>query len=305
MDKIQQYSADLERIIQKTGSNKLVRVLSRPTKYLKGHGIKRLSQLNKKGYILKTKTFFDCPMQLLLPSGLDIYLYGAKTHDSEVRLTKFLINNLNSETIFFDVGAHFGYFSLLAAACNCASIYAFEASKNNFDLLQKNTAKINNIHLNYAAIYSSNGIIEFYEFPTLYAENNTTNMEQFKATSWISKNAPIQRKVNSFTLDSFIAHHQIIPSIVKIDVEGAELEVLKGLEDSLRKYPLTISLEYIFGSDGDSIYNKAYRYLIELGYEAHMIGQNGNLESIDDFNESKKELIHLSENLIFKPKRTV
>jgi FkbM family methyltransferase len=302
---MQQFDAELEKIFQLTHTNKLRRFLSRPLKYLKAFAIKQLSQRNKKGYVVEAPTFFNIPIQLLLPSGIDIYLFGAKTHDSEIRLTKFLLNHFNSNTVFFDVGAHFGYFSLLAHACKAAHIYSFEASPNNFNLLKKNTESLRNIHLTHAAIYSSIGEIEFYEFPTLYAENNTTKVEQFTASNWLSKNSPIKRLVNSLTLDSFINEHNIIPTIIKIDVEGAELEALKGLKNTLQKIPVTISMEYIFDSNQNSNYAKAFQFIKDLGYTAYLIRQDGSLENLIDIHETGLKNYLQSENIIFQPSHKV
>jgi FkbM family methyltransferase len=288
---------DLEHIQQLTKSNKLTRIISRPLKYLKGHALKQISQRTKKGYSVKIQTFFKTQMQLLLPSGLDIYLFGAKTHDSEIRLTKYLIKHLNKDSIFFDVGAHFGYFSLLAEACGCTSIYAFEASKNNFAILQENT-KNKKIHIQNTAIYSGNGEIEFYEFPTLYAENNTVKLEQFKSSDWISANQPTPLKVNGITLDSFIKEHGIVPDIIKLDVEGAELEVLKGLKESFGKYSMTICLEYIIDKNMNSSHQEAYFFLIANGFQPFLILDNGMLKAISDLSTLNNESKVVSENLI-------
>ena len=52
-----------------------------------------------------------------------------------------------------------------------------------------------------------------------------------------------------------------IPSLIKIDVEGCELEVLKGAENTIKKYTPTLLIE-IFDFDT----NEVPKYLKSLGY---------------------------------------
>lgn len=49
----------------------------------------------KKGIYVRANTFFGLPVRTLLPSGTDILLNGIKSHDSEIRLTKYLTQTLH------------------------------------------------------------------------------------------------------------------------------------------------------------------------------------------------------------------
>ena len=66
-------------------------------------------------------------------------------------------------------------------------------------------------------------------------------------------------EVECFKLDVFYSG---VPSIIKIDVEGHELQVLKGAENTIKKYTPMILVELF-----DFENNKAAKYLKSLGYD--------------------------------------
>jgi hypothetical protein len=105
--------------------------------------------LTKKEWRKKVNTFFGIPMTTALPSGTDILLNGIKSHDSEIRLSKFLTRHLKPGEIFIDVGAHHGYYSLLASSLvgEDGKVHSIEASQHSFNLLQYNTIQYNTIAL--------------------------------------------------------------------------------------------------------------------------------------------------------------
>ena len=291
---------ELEQLHRLINASKLKRICSRPIRYLKGHAYKVISSATKKGYLAQVNTLFGSKMHLLLPSGLDIYLFAAKTHDSELRLSKFLAKTLEVQHIFFDVGAHYGYYSMLAIAAGCKEVFSFEPSGNSFQILEKNTSHLKNATAVHAAVIDSERELTFYEFPILYAENNTTQADQFDHDSWTKNNPPVEVKVIGITLDAFINSKNTKPDIIKIDVEGGELEVLLGLANYLTKYSPIISLELVFGGSGFNKYQKAYDFLVDLSFQAHSIEHDGSLRKIDDLHRFIEENHVDSENIIFK-----
>ncbi len=292
------YLERLDKINKLTKSNKLRRFSTRPYRYIKGQLIRLISSRNKMSYVAQSTTFFDRDMKLLLPAGLDIYIFGTKTHSSEIRLAKYLLNHLNSHSTFIDVGAHYGYYSLLANAMSCAAIYSFEASKNTYQILKKNVVKYDDILTYNIAICDSEKEVKFYEFPTLFSENNTANIDQFKSTDWIQSNKPQIITVKGMSLDMFFQQNDIIPDFIKIDVEGGEFDTIKGLYSTLQKYSPTLSMEFIFENKSYSL--EAYNYLTSFNYIPFLILDEGQLEEILDIN-SLGNNIHLeSENIIFK-----
>jgi hypothetical protein len=112
----------------------------------------------KKEWRKKIKTFFGIYMTTALPSGTDVLLNRIKSHDSEIRLSKFLTRHLCKGQTFIDIGAHHGYYSLLAAALvgKEGKVFAIEASKKSFELLQYNTIQYNSLYCNQKTIKVQN-----------------------------------------------------------------------------------------------------------------------------------------------------
>ena len=107
----------IEKVEQVLKRSQLGRLIYSPMRYLKGHLHLRLFYArNGKEMPVRINILTGHKMKLLLPAGMDIYLFGCKTHASEIRLSKFLCKNLLPGQVFYDVGAHFGFYSLLAAA---------------------------------------------------------------------------------------------------------------------------------------------------------------------------------------------
>ena len=83
------------------------RFLSAPLKYIRGKGIEFLASNNLvSAKEVGTQLFTGQSFSVNLPSGLDLYLVGGKSHDSEIRLAHYLITTLSSKDYFLDIGAH-------------------------------------------------------------------------------------------------------------------------------------------------------------------------------------------------------
>lgn len=169
-------------------------------------------------------------MSVSLPAATDIYLIGGKLHGSEIRLARYLILNLESGDQFLDIGAHFGYFTLLASEIvgKDGLVYAFEASARNLETLKTNSQNHPNVKTFGKAVSDDQGGVDFYEFPNLYSEYNSVNVRQFEAQEWFSSYQPDKREVSSTTIDIVTLEDTILPRIIKVDVEGAEYKVMKG-----------------------------------------------------------------------------
>jgi len=135
--------------------------------------------------------------------------------------TDAFIENFSSGSIFFDIGAHIGYFSSIAAVINNGKggIFAFEPRPMNIKFFRKHM-KINNfqnVMLIEAAAGGNDGIVQF---------NDRTG----SATGSVSRNGNL--KVNQVSIGRMIKDGSLpVPDFIKIDVEGGEREVLKNLQD--------------------------------------------------------------------------
>ncbi len=291
---------NIEAVEQLTNASKWSKMWHQPVHYLRAQIFRRLLYpLTQKGKMTTAPTFFGSPMKLQLPSAMDIYLWGAKTHDSEIRLAKFLIKNLKNGGEFMDIGVHFGFFSLLAAKLvgQKGRVISIEASPEMFAIFQENCKNKSNITpLNIAAA-SVEKIIDFFEFPILYSEYNTLFPDQYKDEHWYQKMNARKVSIQALPIDKVIQQRQLHPQIIKIDVEGAELDVLKGLEKYLRANNTTIVMEYL----NQKSHQQAVKFAQSFGYKTYLITYEGALQSIQNLPNYWKEQHIDSDNIILQP----
>jgi FkbM family methyltransferase len=125
---------------------------------------------------------------------------------------------------FFDVGANFGYYSMLATRCGARAI-AFEPDAEiSQELVQhaKLNGLRNDIQLQRTAVFSYTGDLLLDPARGQTRHGNA----RIHASGDLTANVI---RVPCVRLDDFVISNPV-PALVKIDVEGAESEVLKGAE---------------------------------------------------------------------------
>jgi FkbM family methyltransferase len=144
-------------------------------------------------------------------------------HEEEI-LDQF---NPKPGDIVVDVGAHIGLYSLIAAKRVGASgkVIAIEPDPENYNLLQRNIElnKLTNVTILERAAFSSNSKLKLY-LPG--KERGFTKLSTIMANRAVTANF---LEIDATTLDHLMLMQEITQvNWIKIDVEGAELEVLKG-----------------------------------------------------------------------------
>lgn len=145
-----------------------------------------------------------------------------------------LVRCLKRGDSFYDVGAHIGFFSLFAARHigSAGQVIALEPVPGNGFVLRANAAKNNFLQVRVieAAAWSSSGPLQFER-----SNAASSGMEGRVAADSNSRDGRIN--VAGVALDELVFEQDARPpSFLKIDVEGAESEVLKGSERIFRTY---------------------------------------------------------------------
>ena len=180
----------LQKVEQLAAAGVLSRFFANPARYVSAMAlVKFIYPVTRKSSLRQTNLFWGDSMKVLLPAATDIYLTGGKTHESETRLAKYLVKNLKQGDTFVDIGAHFGYFTLLAAHLvgNSGKVYGIEPAKGTFEVLKENVSAKNNISIYHNAVSDKQEVVSFYEFPVLYSEYNAMNVDKFENESWMQK----------------------------------------------------------------------------------------------------------------------
>jgi FkbM family methyltransferase len=293
----------LDSIEKAARGSRATRFLRNPLRYAAAIGYWRLVYpLRKIGRFAQARTFFGTGMEVVLPSATEIFLFGAKTHDSEIRLTRYLLNHLKSGGVFADVGAHFGYFSLLASHLvgPTGRVFSFEASNSTFGVLQKNTASFSNITPLHRAVTDSDTPLTFHEFPVLFSEYNSLVLPDTATSAWLLRNPPQRTEVQGLRLDDYFLEKNEIPGLIKIDVEGAEPQVLRGMEALLTRHTPTLVMEYLTDNSQQEAHRQAVAFARHLGYNQYLIDKNGNLQPCDDIEAAMSAAGLSSDNIVLR-----
>ena len=209
--------------------------------------------------------------------GKAIYWRGA--HDWAPIFT--LEKHLKSGDTFIDVGANQGEYSLWAGrkVGNSGRVISFEPMKDLFTQLKENFDLNQNLKKVFTPVQiclsNESGELVLYTKPGLNEGTNTIfGSDEFTI--------PLG-KIKLETLDSQVNHLGIQKlNMMKIDVEGAELQVLKGGEETLKKFKpkLLIDINKDACKSGGYEAEDILNFLTQFGYTFYKIGLRGKLSPI-------------------------
>lgn len=177
----------------------------------------------------------------------------------EYRKREAFEREIKPNSVFFDIGANVGYFSLLAAKLSepKGRVYAFEPLPRNIKFIRKHIA------LNHLAERIS--VIE----AAVSDKSGSAHFDPGASTAMGHIASKGQLEVQLVSLDDLYSKGQLpVPDYMKVDVEGAEYEVLNGARKILQTERPILFLD----THTRSAHAKTVALLQELDY---------NLECID------------------------
>jgi FkbM family methyltransferase len=160
--------------------------------------------------------------------------------DYEVAVQNAFVSLLREGDVFYDIGANVGFFSVLAGRLvgQAGAVHAFEPVPANASMVERN-AQLNHL-----------GNIEVFR---VAVSNQTGKSELYLAdhaggAALKSAGVPPDLAgvivVDTSSIDDHVNLRRMRPpNVVKIDVEGAELEVLHGMLEVLQEWSPKIILE--------------------------------------------------------------
>lgn len=141
----------------------------------------------------------------------------------EEKYSSALFARLEKNDIVFDIGANVGLYVDKFLAANC-QVVAFEPDPTTFDYLRSKYESNEYVDLVNSAISNKTGEVYF------------ASINDLGVTNGIAESGEIS--VQCSTLDDYSLHSNIKPNVLKIDVEGFEIEVLRGAEETLKSVRL-------------------------------------------------------------------
>ncbi len=224
------------KIYRKIKNNLLIYKNDIKTKGLYCSILLRLHKLPLPKFVLIPLINFLKP-NYIMTGGFKLYLDKSDNTVSEKLLadkiweeyeSKLFKENINSGDIIIDIGAHIGYYTLIAStqAGKNGKVYAFEPDPRNFELLKKNVSinRCDNVILINKAVTTKGGNIKLYLNKQNTGDHRTYDSQDNRESIFIE----------SVSLDDYFKNIKKI-NLIKIDIQGAELKALKGALNLISK----------------------------------------------------------------------
>jgi FkbM family methyltransferase len=144
----------------------------------------------------------------------------------EVEKRRVFETTIEANSIVFDVGAHVGFYTLLASTLvgPTGKVVAFEPLPGNLQLLRRHLLMnhIDNVTVVDAAVSDRSAV-------ALFEEGSNSSMGRISPTGAIH--------VNTVALDDLVCSGKLpIPDYIKMDVEGTEMTALSGAKSVLERF---------------------------------------------------------------------
>ena len=209
------------------------------------HWIRRWRRLEPyRGIDSITVTVEGIPIRFLTKDFASKEFFCARCHDGrliEEHVSLALAKDVKSASVFFDIGAHLGWFTCLVGklAPNC-KVIAFEMNGASCRTLKKNIRanSLTKVDIVQAAVSSTHGKLTYLAKSRQADASILTQHTKCDR----SKNQRV-RQTTSVVLDELVENRAIYPDIVKIDTEGSEMWVLKGMEALVKRSRPILYLE--------------------------------------------------------------
>jgi len=218
-----------------------------------------------------------------------IFWYGYYSRDIVMTMDRILTPGM----VVFDVGANIGEISLCAArrVGSEGGVYSFEPMQELYDTLSFNFLRngLTQAHPIRMGVSNKLGMVPIYRSDSNFSDGT---VHEGLGTLYPRQNITTPAgEIQLTTLDAFCEEKQIHRiDLIKIDVEGSELDVLMGGEQTLKRYKPRLIIEVqkkttdASGANAEQILD----YLKNLDYSFFTIGRKAKLyalhpENLKDF----------------------
>lgn len=190
--------------------------------------------------------------------------------------------NLPEDPVIFDVGANEGrYADFMLSVFPKANLYCFEPHPKTFSRLEERVKGKSNVKTFNLALGSERGSSLLFERSDHPEGSEMASLHKSVITDFHkTKSVAIDTVIE--TVDSIVATHKLEKiDFLKVDVEGHELEVLKGAAQTIKDNKLKIiQFEFNHPNVESKVFMSDFRKLLE-GYQFFRLLENGIMQVID------------------------
>ena len=211
-------------------------------------------------------------------------------------ITRLLIQEIvHPGATFIDVGANIGFYTLVVAStCPDASVVCFEPNPGNFALLTKNVQvnALRNVRCEPLAVSNEDTVA------TLYL---TGSHMSASLRAGFDGNVTSTTQVRTVALDSYLASFPAAtPLVIKVDVEGHEEALFRGMQQTLTRLAPDIIAEVTLSYSSD-----AMSQLTRSGYRFFQITDQGLIETPALIPVVRDRFVFLNHLMTTKPRAHV
>jgi len=205
---------------------------------------------------------------IILPRHLN-YFFNNSYEEETFKFIKKKLNRYNLQNFFIDVGANVGIYSLYFKKNFNSKIIAFEPDEKNYKLIKStiNQNKFKNFYLKKICLSNKNSSEKFLIDDI---RGMTGSLSNKRNTIQIHQRLKKYKIVKTFKFDDIFKTKDKI-SLIKIDVENHELEVIDGMIKNIKKSKPLLIIE----SNTQNIKSLKMK-LNKLNYKCKNIKKNSN-----------------------------
>jgi FkbM family methyltransferase len=223
--------------------------------------------------------------------GLGVYNYSNSKISGEQWLLDNVVKSLGRELVVFDVGANVGNYTkiLIDAGVDAKSIYAFEPNPVTFDILSKNLSTIKHVFPIKVALSDQAGKMLLFDRDDEKSSSHASLSQKIFAEIYMVDNN--EKLVQVDTIDSFSKYKNIdFIDFLKIDVEGYEINVLKGANNLLGSRKIRcIQFEFTQLNSTIGVFFKEFYDILSSNYDIFRLLPHG-LRRIEKYNPTTCEI---------------
>ncbi len=180
-----------------------------------------------------------------LLSNLGIFVSNNQRYDYELKKIIKGLKPKKSDIVLIDVGAHKGEVTDLALKNNKGSCLLFEPIPSLYNKLESKYTGNKKVSVFNLALTNEKGETSFH-----YNHSNPAYSGILKREYPSDKDKVEEIKISTDSLDNIINGIKSVTgiSLIKIDVEGGELNVIKGARETIRKHKPLVVFEHGLGA---------------------------------------------------------